>query len=91
MQDYLSSRFPDVADPFAGLVYLGNDLNDLSLMRRAGYAVAPADAHPKVLEVAHLVLDRPGGEGCVRSFVERLLGIGELSPAQIDDLMGSGA
>lgn len=89
MADYLATRYPDNADPFAGLIYVGNDLNDLPLMRRAGFGVAPADAHPKVLDVADLVLPQRGGEGFVRAFIERMLGINELRDRDIDELVSN--
>jgi YrbI family 3-deoxy-D-manno-octulosonate 8-phosphate phosphatase len=87
MREYLAKRFPDDRAVFNGLVYVGNDLNDLPLMRHAGYAVAPADAHPLVRDAAHLIIERPGGEGFVRVFIERLLKINELSPEEIDELV----
>lgn len=87
MQEYLAQRFPGDQAAFAGLVYVGNDLNDLPLMKHAGYAVAPADAHHLVRSVAHLIIERPGGEGFVRAFIERLLKINELSPEEIDELV----
>lgn len=87
MREYLSTRFPLSPNSFAGLVYLGNDLNDLPLMRHAGYAVAPADAHPKVRAIAHLILEQRGGEGFVRTFIERLLGIDQLTEEEIDELV----
>ncbi len=87
MRSYLADRFPSNPDAFAGLIYLGNDLNDLPLMRHAGYAVAPANAHPLVKAVAHLVLEQRGGEGFVRAFIERLLGINQLSAEEIDELV----
>ena len=87
MTEYLSARFPDKPNSFSGLVYLGNDLNDLPLMRHAGYAVVPADAHPRVKEVAHLVMDQRGGEGFVRAFIERLLGVNQLTEEEIDELV----
>lgn len=87
MIEYLAARLPGHADPFAGLVYLGNDLNDLPLMRRAGYAVAPADAHPLLCNVAHLVMQQRGGEGFVRAFIERLLGIMQLTKENIDEIV----
>ncbi|MDA1095641.1 MAG: hypothetical protein O3B84_00055 [Chloroflexi bacterium] len=87
MQEYLAQRFPGDRAAFTGLVYLGNDLNDLPLMRHAGFAVAPADAHPLVRSVAQLIVERPGGEGFVRAFIERLLKINELSPEEIDELV----
>lgn len=87
MREYLAAQYPSKQDPFSGLVYLGNDLNDLPVMRRCGYAVAPADAHPKVKEVAQRVLEQRGGEGFVRAFVEQLLGINELTGEQVDELI----
>lgn len=87
MTKYLCLRFPDHADPFAGVVYLGNDLNDLPLMRRVGYAVAPKDAHPLVCDTAHMVLEQRGGEGFVRAFIEYLLGINQLTKGEIDGII----
>lgn len=85
----LAASGAPAAEPFAGLVYLGNDLNDLPLMRRAAYAVAPSDAHAKVREIADLVLPERGGEGFVRAFVERLLGINDMSVEEIDELVSN--
>lgn len=87
MSEHFAGRFADPIDPFAGLVYLGNDLNDLPLMRRAGYGVAPADAHPLVCEAADLVLPQRGGDGFVRAFIERLLRINQLTKEEIDELV----
>ena len=85
LEEYLRRR--PSGGSFAGLAYLGNDLNDLPIMRRAGYAVAPADAHPRVKEVAHLVLKQNGGEGFVRAFVEQWLGLDQLTLEEIDELV----
>jgi len=89
MQEYFETRFKDNKDYFKGLIYLGNDLNDLPLMRNAGYSVAPADAHLKVREVAHFVMEQRGGEGFVRAFIELLLGINKLTEEKIDELISS--
>ena len=77
----------DDSRPLAGLVYLGNDLNDLPIMRRAGFTVAPADAHWRVKEQASVVLQSKGGRGFVREFIERLLGIETMSLEEIDVLI----
>ena len=89
MRDYLATRFPSSQDSLAGLVYLGNDLNDLPLMQCAGYAVAPIDAHPQVQKIADLVLEQRGGEGFVRSFIERLLGINQLTQEEMHELISN--
>ncbi|NQV83553.1 MAG: HAD hydrolase family protein [Rhodospirillales bacterium] len=57
----------------ATVIYMGNDLNDLGAMKVSGYAVAPADAHPTVLEVADLVVAATGGNGAVRELCEFIL------------------
>jgi 3-deoxy-D-manno-octulosonate 8-phosphate phosphatase (KDO 8-P phosphatase) len=89
MQEYLLSKLPKSINPFDGLIVLGNDLNDLPLMRKAGFSVAPNDAHYKVKEISHLVLQQNGGEGVVRAFIEKLLGINNLTEEEIDELISN--
>ncbi|MCF2573779.1 cytidylyltransferase domain-containing protein [Brevibacterium sp. UCMA 11754] len=48
------------------VAYVGNDINDLEAFDVVGWPIAVADAHPKVLAAARVVLDRPGGKGAVR-------------------------
>ena len=50
--------------------YVGNDINDADCLRAVGLPVAPADAWPEVKTLAHWVLERPGGGGCVREFCD---------------------
>ena len=52
------------------IVYLGNDLNDYACMRKAGFSVCPADAHPKIQEISTLVCSSKGGDGFIREFIE---------------------
>jgi 3-deoxy-D-manno-octulosonate 8-phosphate phosphatase (KDO 8-P phosphatase) len=52
---------------------LGDDLPDLPMMRKAGYAMAVADAVAEVRQAAAFVTTRPGGDGAVREAVEHLL------------------
>lgn len=78
VKDHLAERFPDGINAQQGLIYLGNDLNDLAVMRFAGYSVAPSDAHPVIQQWASRVLEQRGGEGFVRAFIEHFLGIDQL-------------
>jgi YrbI family 3-deoxy-D-manno-octulosonate 8-phosphate phosphatase len=59
-------------DP-AGVIFVGNDLNDVDCMRLAGCGVAVADAHRDTRAAANLVLTRPGGRGAVRELADLLL------------------
>ena len=55
------------------VAYIGDDLPDLPLLRRAGLAVAVANAVPEVKQAAHYVTTRSGGEGAVREVIELIL------------------
>lgn len=88
-EKYLTKRFPSLQNPFSGVIYLGNDLNDLPLMRHVAFAVAPSDAHPLVKEKAHLILEQRGGEGFVREFIEHLLDIKQLTGEEIDEIISN--
>src|SRR5262245_16829851 len=52
---------------------IGDDLADLPLLRRAGLAVAVADACSEVCAAADHVTALPGGRGAVRDTVEWLM------------------
>jgi 3-deoxy-D-manno-octulosonate 8-phosphate phosphatase (KDO 8-P phosphatase) len=52
------------------VAYLGNDINDSDCLRAVGLPVVPADAWPEVAPLARWVLERRGGEGCVREFCD---------------------
>jgi 3-deoxy-D-manno-octulosonate 8-phosphate phosphatase (KDO 8-P phosphatase) len=58
---------------WASLAVIGDDWPDLPLMRRAGFACAPANAHVEVKAVAHHVTAARGGEGAAREFCDLLL------------------
>lgn len=53
--------------------YMGDDLPDLPVLRKAGLACAPADAVPEVLAVADYISPLKGGQGCVRDLLEKVL------------------
>jgi YrbI family 3-deoxy-D-manno-octulosonate 8-phosphate phosphatase len=53
--------------------FMGDDLPDLPVVRRAGVGIAVADACAEVRAAAPLVTDLPGGRGAVREAIERLL------------------
>lgn len=53
--------------------YVGDDVVDIPLLRRAGLAVAVADAMDEVKEHCHMVTQRGGGRGAVREVIEFIL------------------
>ena len=55
------------------VVFVGNDLNDLSCFEIAGWSVAVADAYPQVIQASDYVLSKRGGHGAVRELCELIL------------------
>jgi 3-deoxy-D-manno-octulosonate 8-phosphate phosphatase (KDO 8-P phosphatase) len=53
--------------------YMGDDVIDLPVLARVGFACAPADAHRDVLERVHYVTQAAGGRGAAREAAELLL------------------
>lgn len=53
--------------------YVGDDLPDVPLLRKVGFAAAVGDAIPEVMDAAHYVAGRPGGKGAIREIGEFLL------------------
>lgn len=55
------------------VMFMGDDIPDLEVMRRVGCPVCPKDACHEVREVSIYVSDRNGGEGCGRDVIEQTL------------------
>ncbi len=53
--------------------FMGDDIQDLPVMRRCGFAVAVANAVDKVKAEAHYVTRASGGKGAVREFCDLVL------------------
>lgn len=53
--------------------FIGDDLIDLSVLKKAGLACATKNAVPEVKKIAHFVTSKKGGEGAVREICELLL------------------
>jgi 3-deoxy-D-manno-octulosonate 8-phosphate phosphatase (KDO 8-P phosphatase) len=52
---------------------MGDDYPDLAIMTRVGLALAPSNACTAVLERAHWISQRPGGEGAVREACDLIM------------------
>ena len=55
------------------VLYMGDDLPDYPLLKRAGVAACPADAALEVKEISDYISLREGGKGCVRDVIEQVL------------------
>lgn len=54
-------------------LYIGDDIVDYPVMKRAGIAVAVADSSPELEEVAHWRTPSPGGHGAVCETIRWLM------------------
>ncbi|MCF2857487.1 3-deoxy-manno-octulosonate-8-phosphatase KdsC [Pseudoalteromonas sp. SMS1] len=57
----------------AQIAYIGDDGPDIPVMKLVGLAVAVADAHPLVKQLAHYTTMLPGGFGAVRELTDLLM------------------
>lgn len=55
------------------VAYVGDDINDIEVIKNVGYGCCPADAMPQVKKVAKYVTKAKGGEGVIREIVEKIL------------------
>ena len=55
------------------VAYIGDDVNDLEVLEKVGFSACPHDAHFSLVKVVDVVLQRNGGQGCVREFIDRFL------------------
>ncbi len=56
------------------VAYIGDDINDVELLRAAGIAACPQNARPEVKKIPGIILLKtPGGSGAVRELVEQFL------------------
>lgn len=56
------------------VAYIGDDLNDIRLLKLVGWAGVPVSAPIYVRQLANVSLTAKGGEGVFREFVENILG-----------------
>jgi 3-deoxy-D-manno-octulosonate 8-phosphate phosphatase (KDO 8-P phosphatase) len=55
------------------VAYIGDDLNDIELLKLVGLSAAPANAPKYIQNIVDLNLKQKGGDGAFREFVEEIL------------------
>lgn len=58
---------------FEDVVYIGDDVNDLSCMKKVGLSCCPGDAHKEVKRIAGYVTQCRGGQGAVREVIDMII------------------
>lgn len=70
---YLDDFIQNEKISYEEIGYLGDDLNDLAGMQKAGFAGCPEDACEEIKAICDYVSDVKGGRGAVRDIVSYLL------------------
>jgi len=69
------------------VAYIGDDIQDIPILRRVGFSVCVADGADEAKQVSHYITQKKGGEGAVREVVEFLLnGLGKKEEAIVSIL-----
>lgn len=55
------------------IAYLGDDIIDIPILEKCGFAITPKDAKPYVQKYAHLVTEAAGGGGVLREAADLIL------------------
>jgi len=71
------------------VAYIGDDFPDIPVMKEVGLAVAVADAHPYVKQIAHLTTTLKGGRGAVRELTDLIIMTQKGEDAVTEQLIGA--
>ena len=68
-EDFCSRHGVDPSE----VLYIGDDVPDVPVLKAAGIGAVPADAAKDAMDAADYICELPGGRGCVREVVEKIL------------------
>lgn len=71
--DRLNTLLKELNLQMENVAIIGDDINDLEVMRTVGLSVAPSNAVPAVKSEVDIILQTKGGDGCVREFIDQYL------------------
>ena len=71
--DALGEVLAEVGAQWNETAFIGDDVNDVPAMKKAGLAACVPDAADGVADFAHVVVRRRGGEGALRELIEIVL------------------
>ena len=55
------------------VLYMGDDIPDVPVLKQVGLATCPQDAVPEVKDICKYVSHKLGGEGCARDVIQQVL------------------
>ena len=58
---------------YENIAFIGDDINDVEILKRVGFSAAPADAIDEVKDLVHYVCTKKGGQGAYREVVDMIM------------------
>ena len=55
------------------IAYIGDDVNDLEIMKLVGFSAAPKDCNEKIKKICHYLCKKNGGEGVLREVADLII------------------
>ena len=55
------------------MAFIGDDINDMGLLKMVGFSAAPNDATEKVKKICSYICKKNGGEGVLREIADKIL------------------
>ena len=55
------------------VLYMGDDIPDLHVMKRVGLPTCPQNAAPEIKAISKYISHKDGGKGCVRDVIEQVM------------------
>ncbi len=71
--DLLKKMCAEMNLELENVAIIGDDINDLDIIKKCGFSACPADAVEVVKSNVDLILKNKGGQGCVREFIDLYL------------------
>jgi len=68
------------------IAFIGDDVNDISILQKVGFAVCPKDASDEVKKLVHYICKKKGGKGAYREVADLLLNNQEVNPDEKKNL-----
>lgn len=85
--EVLQQIMSDMKISLEELCYVGDDINDLPILKVCGFGAAPNNAVPLVRQQVQFVAPSNGGEGAVREIIEHILQQSSEYPTLLEDFL----
>ena len=87
IKKYLKDNYLEKKLSNKGIIYIGNDINDLESILFSGYSFCPIDSHDLVKNNVRRIINKEGGNGFIRECIEEIINFKNLNIEEIIELL----